>query len=158
MRWRDVLANWENGVVMRYPASVRGKFQWNTSPLTPSGETEFKQRFRTDPALPVKADPTDFQQYIDKSSDPDVVSFLNLSKDTRLVVPMPKSGSYATLRDFIDHAPLAQQQAFWKRVAKEAKKEAKKWGKVWISVHGRGVPYLHVRISSQPKYYFAIDL
>jgi hypothetical protein len=31
-------------------------------------------------------------------------------------------------------------------------------GKVWISVHGFGVPYTHVRISTTPKYYFDNEL
>ena len=63
--------------------------------------------------------------------------------------------SYATLKDFVDNAPMKQQQELWKLVAKEAKKQVKKFGKVWISTHGLGVPYLHVRISNQPKYYFS---
>lgn len=29
----------------------------------------------------------------------------------------------------------------------------KKHNKVWISTHGTGVPYLHVRIDTTPKYY-----
>ena len=83
-------------------------------------------------------------------------SFPNLSGDTVLVVPMPKQGkSYATLKDFVDNAPKKQQQELWCLVAKEAKKQVKKFGKVWISTHGLGVPYIHVRIASQPKYYFS---
>jgi hypothetical protein len=31
-------------------------------------------------------------------------------------------------------------------------------GKLWISVHGLGVHYTHVRISSIPKYYFNNEL
>ena len=72
---------------------------------------------------------------------------------------MPKNRkSYATLKDFTDNAPKKQQQELWKLVAKEAKKQSKKFGKVWISTHGLGVPYLHVRISSKPKYYFSKTL
>ena len=86
-------------------------------------------------------------------------AFPNLSGDTILVVPMPKKGkSYATLKDFADNAPAKQQQELWKLVAKQAKKQVKKFRKVWISTHGLGVPYLHVRISSQPKYYFDTNL
>jgi hypothetical protein len=58
-------------------------------------------------------------------------------------------------KDFIDNAPEIQQQEFWKKVAKNFMKEK---GKVWISVHGFGVDYTHVRISSIPKYYFNNEL
>ena len=76
-----------------------------------------------------------------------------------LVIPMPVSGkNYATLKDFIDNAPKIQQQEFWKHVAEVAKKFMKKNGKVWISVHGLGVAYTHVRISTIPKYYFVSEL
>ena len=52
-------------------------------------------------------------------------------------------------------APLVQQQEFWKRVAEVSRKQMKKFKKVWVSTHGLGVPYLHVRISDSPKYYFS---
>ena len=72
---------------------------------------------------------------------------------------MPISGkNYATLRDFTDNAPEIQQQEFWKHVAEVAKKFMKEKGKVWISVHGLGVDYTHVRISTTPKYYFDNEL
>lgn len=66
--------------------------------------------------------------------------------------------NYATLRDFIDNAPETQQQEFWKKVAEVAKKFMNENGKVWISVHGLGVDYTHVRISTSPKYYFDNEL
>lgn len=79
-----------------------------------------------------------------------------------LVIPMPARGkNYATLRDFIDNSPEIQQQEFWKHVAYVAyvaKNFMNKHGKVWISVHGLGVYYTHVRISTIPKYYFNTEL
>jgi hypothetical protein len=69
---------------------------------------------------------------------------------------MPKRGkNFATLRDFIEESSDEQQEAFWKRVAKEAKRFCAIHGRVWISVHGLGVAYTHVRIATSPKYYFA---
>jgi hypothetical protein len=72
------------------------------------------------------------------------------------VVPIPRAGkNYATLFDFCANAPIVQQQEFWKRVAEVSRKQMKKFKKVWVSTHGLGVPYLHVRISDSPKYYFS---
>ena len=39
-----------------------------------------------------------------------------------------------------------------------AKNQMNKFKKVWISAHGLGVPYLHIRVCSMPKYYFDKEL
>ena len=159
MLWSDVLTHWENGIILKYPKQLKGKFQWNTSVLKNNGKVEYKQTIRTNYKLPTTQNKKDFEEHIKKSDDKYVVSFPNLSKDTMLVVPMPiRDKNYATLRDFIDNAPLIQQQEFWKKVAKVAKTFMNEKGKVWISVHGLGVNYTHVRISSSPKYYFDNEL
>ena len=159
MLWSDILNNWENGIPLKYPKNVKGKFQWNTSVLKNNGNVPYKQTFRTNSDLSQKQNYTDFQEYIKKSQNKYVVSFPNLNKDTMLVIPMPVRGKdYTTLRDFIDNAPEIQQQEFWKKVAEVAKKFMKEKGKVWISVHGLGVDYTHVRIGSIPKYYFNNEL
>ena len=155
MLWKDVLTNWENGITLKYPKSVKGKFQWNTSVLKNDGKVGFKQSFRTNNKLPQIQNKNDFQEHIKNSQNKYVVSFLNLSKDTMLVVPIPVRGkNYATLKDFIDNAEEIQQIYFWKHVAKVVKKCMNEKGKVWISVHGLGVDYTHIRISITPKYYF----
>ena len=159
MLWKEVLENWENGVPLKYPKKVKGKFLWNTSVLKNNGNVEYKQVFRTNAKLPFTQNKKDFQEKINKSQNKYVVSFLNLSKDTILVVPMPVDGkNYATLRDFIDNSPKIQQQEFWKKVAELATTLMNEKGKVWISVHGLGVSYTHVRISTSPKYYFSNEL
>lgn len=120
-----------------------------------NGNVEFKQTFRTNDKLPETQNKKYFEEHIKKSQNKYVTSFPNLSKDTMLVVPMPIRGkNYATLRDFIDNSDEIQQQEYWKHVAKVAKKFMNEKGKIWISVHGLGVNYTHVRISSSPKYYF----
>ena len=159
MLWSEILANWENGIVLKYPKNVKGKFQWNTSVLKNDGKVAYLQTFRTNNKLAQRQNKKDFQEYFKNSQNKYVVSFPNINKDTMLVVPMPVRGkNYATLRDFIDNASEIQQQEFWKKVAEVAKKFMNEKGKVWISVHGLGVDYTHVRISTSPKYYFDNEL
>jgi hypothetical protein len=159
MLWLEVLTNWKNGIPLKYPKNVKGRFQWNTSVLKNDGKVFYKQTFRTNDKLPQKQNKKDFQEHFNNSQNKYVVSFPNLSKDTMLVVPMPVRGkNYSTLRDFMDHASEIQQKEFWKKVAEEAEKFMNEKGKVWISVHGLGVDYTHVRISSSPKYYFDNEL
>jgi len=131
MLWSNVLTNWENGITLKYPKNVKGKFQWNTSVLKNDGKVIYKQSFRTNNNLSETQNTKDFEEHIKKSKNKYVISFENLSKDTILVIPMPVFGkNYATLKDFIDNAPKIQQQKFWKKVAKIAKKNMHEKGKV----------------------------
>ena len=153
--WADILKKWESGSGITYPKQLKGRFQWNTTVLKNNGNVYYKQTFRTNARLPSIQDKSKFQEHINKATNTHVTSFLNPSKDTMLVIPMPVKGkNYATLRDFIDNAPVEQSTAFWKHVAKVSRKCMKKWKEVYITVHGLGVAYTHVRISSIPKYYF----
>ena len=155
MQWCKVLANWENGIVLKYPKQIKGRFQWNTSVLKNEGKAKYKQRFKSNDNLPATQNSKVFQQYIEKSTNKYVTSFPNLNGDTILVIPMPVSGkNYATLKDFIDNASMIQQQQFWKEVARVAKIYVNGGNNAWISVNGIGVPYTHVRICMYPKYYF----
>jgi len=155
MLWNQILKSWEDGNPFEYPSRLVNKFQWNTSVLKNSGNTEFIQKFKTNPNLPEKQKSTSFKEYLTKSTNKYFTSFLNPTKDTLLIIPMTRPGkNYATLKDFVDNAPKIQQVEFWKEVAKKARQQMKIHKKVWISAHGLGVSYLHIRISNQPKYYF----
>ena len=155
MKWSEVLSKWESGEVMKFPSSIKNKFQWNTSVLKNNGDCEYKESFRIEPDLPDIQDFTPFQEYITQSKNKYVISFPNLSNDTILIIPTPKRGkNYATLYHFSNNSSKTQQREFWRKVAIEARKFMNSQGKVWISVHGLGVSYLHVRISNKPKYYF----
>lgn len=162
MKWIDILNNWKRGIYPTYPSRYEGtknKFLWNTSVLKNNGNTIFKEKYKINKELPVKQNYKAFKEHIQKSKDKYSTSFPNLNGDTILVVPMPRSGkNYATFKDFVDNAPKIQQKEFWKKVATIAEKQMNKFGKVWISAHGLGVPYLHIRICSMPKYYFSKDL
>ena len=153
--WCQVLDEWSRGVgsVCNFPMS--GRFQWNTSVAKWEGSV-FRQECKLDASLPKVQDFTPFVKHIDESKDPEATAFPNISGDTMLVVPMPKEGkNFATLWDFMQNASSRQQQAFWKRVAKETRRQMKLHGKVWVSTHGQGVAYLHVRICTHPKYYLS---
>ena len=161
MLWKDVLYNWEHGIILQYPKQVKGRFQWNTSVLKNNGNTEYKQSFRTNSKLAEIQNYSNFLEHIDnpKNRHMSVIAFPNPSKDTILIIPMPVKGkNYASLRDFIDNAPETQQQELWKKVAQVAKTFMNKHGKVWVSVHGLGVAYTHIRVAASPKYYFDAEL
>lgn len=158
MKWSTILNKWSKGIVPKLPPKVQSshlKYMWNTSRLTQNGQSKFEQKFKINPYLAQNQDPSAFQQHFKQSTNQYVTSFPNLSGDTMLVVPMPRSGkNFSTINDFMANASMLQQREFWKCVSQVAQEELKKHPTLWISTHGAGVPYLHVRISSKPKYYF----
>jgi hypothetical protein len=157
MLWINVLENWKNGIPFRYPKNLNGRFQWNTSVLKNNGNVPYRQAFKVDNNLAQVQSLDEFERHFRNSKNKYVVAFPNLSGDTMLVCPMPmNSKNYATLKDFIDNASITQQKMFWKKVAITIKQFMKTHNNVWVSVHGLGVDYTHVRISSSPKYYFDI--
>jgi hypothetical protein len=155
MKWDSILNEWSAGNYYNYPIRLTKRFQWNTSVLKNNGNVVFKEKYKINKELPTKQSHKAFNEHIKKSKNKYVTSFPNLNGDTILVVPIPRPGkNYATLKDFVDNAPKMQQKEFWKKVAIVAETQMKKFGSVWVSAHGLGVPYLHIRVCSIPKYYF----
>lgn len=152
--WKDILRDWERGIIFTYPKNI-GKFQWNTSILKDNGNVKYNHSFMPDLSLPDKQNKIPYKEYFINPRNKYVTVFQNLTGETMLVVPIPRNGkNYATLRDFIDNAPLIQQKVFWKKVAKVAKNVMKQKGNAYISTHGKGVAYTHVRISHIPIHYY----
>lgn len=85
--------------------------------------------------------------------------FTGLSGDTTLIVPKPLDGvdntTYTHLANFIRQGSEEQINALWKMVAINYQKHWTDNGgaSVWLSTAGNGVPWLHFRLDSRPKYY-----
>jgi len=99
-----------------------------------------------------------FWEHIKKSisdGNNDVCSFLSLGRDANLVVPIPREGKdYKNLAEFVSNSSIRQWKTFWKEVGNKLLAELEKNDDPkWLSTHGLGVPYLHVRIDTRPKYY-----
>lgn len=96
-----------------------------------------------------------FAEHFGRTSDfEDVVSFLNLGKDARLVVPCPINDDldYPHLAAFVRNAPDVQLHEFWKCVGYHMEHHvSEKY--TWLSTAGLGVYWLHIRLDSRPKYY-----
>lgn len=105
------------------------------------------------------ADRTPFEDKIANATSRDFITFLNLSGDGYLVVPLPKSSviNYANISTFTRTADIDTQKDFWNFVIDVYRKRLSlrpnKSSKLWLSTHGTGVKWLHVRIDTAPKYY-----
>lgn len=154
MLWKTVLKNWSEGKHPKYPASrIKRRFFYETAPITTSMNTKYDAKWiESEKLQKLKQNYRNFSKYFKKHKD--VVSFINLSKTALLVVPVPRKGkNYTTLKDFMDNASKSQQKMFWKHAASVIRSMLKKYDKLWVSTHGLGVPYLHLRVEVEPKYY-----
>ncbi len=87
--------------------------------------------------------------------DQTIVSFENLGKDAILVVPKPIAANavYYHLKSFLNGAPAAQTAELWATTGRDLDAQLAKGKTIWLSTHGTGVPWLHVRLDTTPKYY-----
>lgn len=102
----------------------------------------------------IRADPSAFREPLRNAPEGRIATFPNLGGDATLVVPRPVGGAdrYGHLGDFLRHAPVEQVLELW-RVTGRAMTEALGQAPVWLSTSGLGVPWVHVRLDSHPKYY-----
>jgi hypothetical protein len=94
------------------------------------------------------ADRTKFDEFCNGSAR--VNTFKNLDGDALLVIPCDKDKDYGHLVSFTTSAPKPLQIELWREVFAVVKRDAQA---AYVSTHGTGVPWLHVRIESTPKYY-----
>ena len=146
-----------NNYSLQYPTGIKKQFYWRTTPVNKTKMSVFKTEFVQTNYLNAKQDYSAYQSYFTNraiTTDNSIVAFPNLSGDTILIVPIPVKGKKFTyIKDFIDNSSLKLQHSLWRRVAKEAKKLLKKHNRIWLSTHGEGIPYLHIRLDTKPKYY-----
>ena len=107
------------------------------------------------PALAMlRPDPEPFRSQFERDPDEVVAIFPNLGGDAVLVVPRPISPStaYSHLAAFVRQAPPGQVQRLWHQTGRAVRENLSAESK-WLSTAGMGVPWLHIRIDSSPKYY-----
>jgi ERCC4-related helicase len=161
MKWSIKINEWKNGQILNYPSNIKNNFFYETSFINKNMNNEYKEKFITSKKLNnMKKDLNTFKSYFDKSNNKNVVVFYNLSKTCKLIVPKPRKGkNFSTIKNFIDESSNIQQKAFWKKVSLEIKKNIKNMNsehtKLYVSTHGLGIPYFHLRLECDPKYYIS---
>lgn len=105
------------------------------------------------------SDESPFSEYIKVTKIPKTRSFLNLKKDSTLLIPLPlkgvDKGVYSQLASFMSKGPMNQKIGFWIDVGKQIEKliSENPDENLYVSTHGLGVLYLHMRFDKNPKYY-----
>lgn len=103
----------------------------------------------------IQPDRNPFKNKLNKCKNKNIISFMNLSKTSKLIVPCPISNekAYTHIANFIKYAPKKQIHLFLKQIPIQVKLFKKKYKIVWVNTHGLGVHWIHLRIDSKPKYY-----
>ncbi|NNC54387.1 MAG: hypothetical protein HKO07_01555 [Pseudomonadales bacterium] len=106
-----------------------------------------------DISLERRADSAAFEEHLTGSTAA-VAAFPNLGRDAFLLAPTdPGNGAdYAHLAAFLRNAPGPQIEALWQQVG-QAVSLRLNVKPIWLNCAGTGVPWLHVRIDTRPKYY-----
>ena len=159
MLWKEKIELWKSGVYQTYPNNIKSRFFYETYVCDKNMKNKYQEKFIENKQLQrITQDYSSFIDYIQNSKNQYVTSFINLSGDTLLIIPIPKKNKdYTTIKDFCDNASITQQKQFWKRVAIEIEKILRDNDKIYISTHGLGVPYFHLRLDKIPKYYNSIE-
>ncbi|OJJ27503.1 hypothetical protein BI308_00605 [Roseofilum reptotaenium AO1-A] len=134
-------------------------FRWEMPPCTSQTlDRIFEYVLINQPSLCRSPDPDAFKTYFDSVSVGEtVVSFPNLGKDARLIVPCPigPNSSYVHLASFVREVPESQQHELWATIAGEMVAQLRRSpvSPIWLNTAGMGVSWLHIRLDSRPKYY-----
>ncbi|AAR26940.1 FirrV-1-C7 [Feldmannia irregularis virus a] len=150
--WKDVLKSWKAGKDL---PKIKGSVFWETSAIKNGGDVEYKEKTksaRSELPIHMRSDSSSFSEYLDGKLGP--VSFNNSGGTCTLVCPPDGSDQeFSHLGQFYKNASKNQISALWKKVAMEIEKMMKKHKTVYVSTHGKGIPWLHVRICKSPKYF-----
>lgn len=163
LSYLDVLHYWQHDPgFRRYFESLLSEapfpaFFWETPPVADATlEQPFESVLVNGPDLAgIRADPSAFEsQFTSRDVSGGVVTFSNLGGDAILIAPTPIAplSAYGQIATFVRGAPEAQRQALWEAVGDTVKRKIGP-RPLWLSTSGLGVPWIHVRLDSYPKYY-----
>lgn len=102
----------------------------------------------------LRPESTAFESQFARHQGVDVITFPNLGGDALLIVPTPLGAveSYGHLATFVRSAPRIQVRSLWKTTARTVCENLSDNPR-WLSTAGLGVPWLHLRLDTRPKYY-----
>ncbi|MEL6107886.1 MAG: hypothetical protein AAFU85_17815 [Planctomycetota bacterium] len=133
-----------------------GAFRWETPAVTADCQHQvFEFVLLDSPGLERKANPAAFMEHFLETQDTNsVLSFPNIGRNAQMIVPCPtkRNDVYTHLASFLRGAPDEQIDRLWTLVGQETERLLGEQPR-WLNTAGGGVPWLHVRIDSKPKYY-----
>ena len=131
-------------------------FFWEHPPLSDANiDSEVEFVLLDSPALArLGPNPEPFSSHFERDREGEIVSFRSLGGDAVLLAPRPSGslGACVHLAAFVRQASQSQIENLWRETGR-AMRENLSERKLWLSTSGLGVPWLHIRLDSYPKYY-----
>ncbi len=131
-------------------------FRWETPALVKKTlSAPFECVIVNSPRLERAASQRFFAEHFNNAEQRDlIINFQNLGGDALLIVPTPQTvdKAYTHLASFTRAASKAQNHALWQAIGKLTLVQCSDVP-IWLNTAGGGVPWLHVRLDSRPKYY-----
>ena len=146
-------ARWYGETIAR---SAFAAFFWELPPVTIDtfdNDAEFVLMDSTSLAG-LRPEPAPFESQFRLHQSADVITFPSLGGDALLIVPTPLAEieTYTHLATFLRNAPQSQVLSLWKIAAGAVRDNLGRKPR-WLSTAGLGVPWLHLRLDTRPKYY-----
>ena len=129
-------------------------FRWETPAVSSASiDQPFEFVLVDAPEIALSPDPRAFAEYFAQGDD-DILSFQNLGGDALMIVPTPRGiqDAYAHLAVFLRDGPPGQVDDFWRAIGAAVDTRITATP-LWLNTAGGGVPWLHARLDSIPKYY-----
>ena len=162
LRYREVLQLWQDDqefvdfYISIYKKCGFQSYVWETPSISNDTiDRIFEFVLCNVPSASRTPDRETYASYFDTTmTQHGIVAFNNLGGDALLVVPSPyrAGANYIDLAAFIREAPIGQQRALWKELARHIESKLSN-EPMWISVASGGIAWLHLRLDSSPKYY-----
>mmetsp|Transcript_12768 Transcript_12768/g.27265 ORF Transcript_12768/g.27265 Transcript_12768/m.27265 type:complete len:243 (+) Transcript_12768:226-954(+) len=163
LSWNNVIQLWLNRESALFFSSVLQQspfetFYWECPPLTVRDLDGPYEHVTVQAHSFAPPNPSAFAAFI--TGKHGAVSFTNLGGDALLVSPCAPAERHARqhyghLAAFARNAADDDKAAFWSAVANALRERLHTMAArpTWLSTEGSGVPWLHVRMDSEPKYY-----
>lgn len=163
LTFRDVIDGWSRNESFReffislLAATEFSAFFWETPPIF-QRRTDMPYEhvaIRSDALARLTPRPDAFERPFRTSGD-EIASFRNLGGDALLIAPKPLAAwdAYGHLGAFLRSAPVHQRHELFRVLGRSLGHVLRICDdRLWISTAGLGVPWLHVRLDSFPKYY-----
>ena len=164
LTWREAIELWKSPDFAKFysetlAASPWPQFFWECPPVNSEHAASLPFEHVTVRARAfAPANPSDFHEHFASCAAASIITFANLGGDAQLVAPCERGAprsNYAHLAAFVRGAPEEQRIALWALVGERMEAALTERGKrpTWLSTEGSGVPWLHVRLDSRPKYF-----
>ena len=164
LSFADVIAGWGEDEEFRaffiaeLAATAFSAFFWEMPPVR-RGRSDICYEYiviRSDGMEHLRPDAGAFKSKLETPGSASVVTFRNLGGDALLVAPKKISDleSYGHIAAFVRSAPFAQRHELLRTLGSAITGAlGDNDDRIWVSTSGLGVPWVHVRLDSYPKYY-----